>query len=136
LTFDKAINYKMCDLLLEMIKRKQDFEHKQKMRELDEQGEVLRSNEKELNDGYVQAVFRQGNGRQYAVILKGGRKNPMYYLMQVLSGGEINTGGTTSLDETNFGIQQMWVRHKPFKIDATLFTMRLIDSSNEPFDSP
>ena len=134
LTFDKVINYKMCSLLLDMVKRKQDFEHKQKMRELDEQGEVLRSNEKELNDGYVQAVYRQGNGRQYAVILKGGAKNPMYYLVQVLSGGEINTGGTTSLDETNFGAQQMWVRHKPFKIDATLFTMRLIDSSNQPFD--
>jgi hypothetical protein len=134
LTFDKAINYKMCTLLLDMIKRKQDFEHKQKLRELNEEGDVLRSNEKEFNDGYVQAVYRQGNGRQYAVILKGGSKNPMYHLMQVLSGGEINTGGTTSLDETNFGTQQMWVRHKPFKIDATLFTMRLIDSSKEPFD--
>ena len=134
LTFDKTITYGLCNQLLGLIKRKHDFEHQQKLKELNEEGEVLRSNEKELNDGYVQAIYRQGNGRQYAVILKGGAKNPMYHLMQVLSGGEINTGGTTSLDETNFGIQQMWVRHKPFKIDATLFTMRLIDSSKEPFD--
>lgn len=134
LTYDKAINYKMCSLLLDMIKHRQDFEHKQKMREFDERGTVLKSNEKELNDGYIQAVYRQGNGRQYVVILKGGTNNPKYYLMQVFSGGEINTGGTTKFDHTNYGVQQMWVRHKPFKIEATLFTMRLIDSSKQPFD--
>lgn len=134
LTFDKTINYKMCSLLLDMIKDRQDFEHKQKMRQFDEQGAVLKSNEKELNDGYIQAVYRQGNGRQFAVILKGGTNNPTYYLMQVFSGGEIDTGGTTKFDHTNYGMQQMWVRHKPFKIEATLFTMKLIDSSKEPFD--
>ena len=134
LTPDKTISYKMCSLLLDLIKKRQDFEHKQKMREFDERGTVLKSNEKELNDGYIQAVYRQGNGRQFAVILKGGTNNPTYYLMQVFSGGEINTGGTTKFDHTNYGVQQMWVRHKPFKIEATLFTMKLIDSSKEPFD--
>ena len=136
LTPEKPINYKICNDLLEMVKsrREHDQEMNDRKKELDERRIEVEANAKELNDGYVQAVFRQGNGRQYAVILKGGAKNPMYHLMQVLSGGQINTGGTTSLDETNFGIQQMWVRHKPFKIDATLFTMRLIDSSNQPFD--
>jgi hypothetical protein len=134
LTDDEPINNKMCSLLLDMIKDRQDFEHKQKLKEFDERGAIIKSNEKELNDGYVQAVYRQGNGRQYAVILKGGTNNPTYYLMQVFSGGEINTGGTTKFDERNYGVQQMWVRHKPFKIEATLFTMRLLDSSKEPFD--
>ena len=132
LTLDKTINYKLCDLLFERIAMVRDREHQ--MREFDAQGTVLKSNEKELNDGYVQAVYRQGNGRQFAVILKGGTNNPTYYLMQVLSGGEIDTGGTTKFDETNYGMQQMWVRHKPFKIEATLFTMKLLDSSKEPFD--
>ena len=134
LTYDKAINYKMCSLLLDMIKHRQDFEHKQKMREFDEPGTDHKSNVNEINDGYIQAVYRQGNGRQFAVILKGGTNNPTYYLMQVFSGGEIDTGGTTKFDHTNYGVQQMWVRHKPFKIEATLFTMKLIDSSKEPFD--
>lgn len=139
LTLDKTINYKMCSILLDMVKTQR--EHEQEMRgfderkkELDARRVVVEGNAKELNDGYVQAVYRQGNGSQYAVIMKGGAKNPTFYLMQVLSGGEINTGGTTKFDHTNYGIQQMWVRHKPFKIEATLFRMKLLDSSKEPFD--
>lgn len=132
LSLDETINYKMCNLLHERIKL--SLEYKQKMREFDEPGTDHKSNVNEINDGYIQAVYRQGNGRQFAVILKGGTNNPTYYLMQVLSGGEINTGGTTKFDERNYGVQQMWVRHKPFKIEATLFTMKLIDSSKEPFD--
>ena len=132
LTINETINNKMCSLLLEMIKSR--HEHKQKIRELDERGTVIKSNAKEINDGYIQAVYRQGNGRQYAVILKNGSYDPTFYLMQVLSGGEINTGGTTKFDETNYGVQQMWVRHEAFKVPATLFTMKLLDSSKEPFD--
>lgn len=139
LTLDKTITYKMCSILLDMVKTQR--EHEQEMRgfderkkELDARRVVVESNSKEINDGYIQAVYRQGYGRQYAVILKGGNNNPTYYLMQVLSGGEINTGGTTKFDNTNYGAQQLWVRHKPFKIEATLFTMRLIDSSKQPFD--
>jgi hypothetical protein len=139
LSLDETINYKMCNLLHERIKL--SLEYKQKMREFDERKKdldarrvVVEGNAKEINDGYVQAVYRQGNGRQYAVILKGGTHNPTFYLMQVISGGEINTGGTTKFDESNYGVQQMWVRHKPFKIEATLFRMKLLDSSKEPFD--
>ena len=139
LSLDETISYKMCNLLHERIRL--SAEHKQKMREFDERKKeldarrvVVEGNAKEINDGYIQAVYRQGNGRQYAVILKGGTNNPTYYLMQVLSGGEINTGGTTKFDERNYGVQQMWVRHKPFKIEATLFAMKLLDSSKEPFD--
>jgi hypothetical protein len=139
LTHDKTINYKMCSILLDMIKTQR--EHEQEMRGFDERKKLLdarrvvvEGNAKELNDGYIQAVYRQGNGRQFAVILKGGINNPTFYLMQVFSGGEINTGGTTKFDHTNYGVQQLWVRHKPFEIEATLFTMKLLDSSKEPFD--
>jgi hypothetical protein len=139
LSLDETINYKMCNLLHERIKL--SIEHEAKKREFEEdrrrlgaEQRILDANDKELNDGYVQAVYRQGNGRQFAVIMKGGAKNPTFYLMQVLSGGKIDTGGTTKFDESNYGMQQMWVRHKPFKIEATLFTMKLLDSSKEPFD--
>lgn len=139
LSLNETINYKMCNLLHERIRL--SVEHNQQMREFDERKNeldarrvVVEGNTKEINDGYIQAVYRQGNGRQYAVILKGGNNNPTYYLMQVLSGGEINTGGTTKFDHTNYGAQQLWVRHKPFKIEATLFTMKLLDSSKEPFN--
>lgn len=139
LTFNETINYKMCSILLDIITSTR--EHEQKMRGFDEKKKILDSRKlfvdgsgKEINDGYIQAVYNQGNGRQYVVILKGGTNNPTYYLTQVLSGGKCPIGGTTKFDETNFGIQQMWVRHKPFKIEATLFTMKLLDSSKEPFD--
>lgn len=142
LTLEQTINYGMCSSLRELITSKLDVN--QKVRDLNESKKRLDSyntnrisaneHEKEINDGYIQAVYRQGNGRQYAVILKGGNNNPTYYLMQVLSGGEINTGGTTKFDHTNYGTQQMWVKHKPFKIEATLFTMKLLDSSKEPFN--
>ena len=136
---DKTINYKMCSLLIDRITMIRDREHERRRSDdakkiLDARKLVVDGMGKELNDGYIQAVYRQGNGRQFAVILKGGTNNPTYYLMQVLSGGEIDTGGTTKFDETNYGMQQMWVRHKPFKIEATLFTMKLLDSSKEPFD--
>ena len=139
LTLDKTINNKMCDLLFERITMLRDREHQmrefdERKKTLDERRLVVEGNAKEINDGYIQAVYRQGNGRQFAVILKGGANNPTYYLMQVLSGGEIDTGGTTKFDDTNYGVQQMWVRHKPFEIDATRFTMKLLDSSKQPFD--
>ena len=134
LTLEKTINYNMCSLLLEMIKGRQEHEYKQKSRELDDQGNVLKSNEKELNDGYIQAVYNQGNGAQYVVILKGGNNNPTYYLMQVLSGGKCPIGGTTKFDETSYSKQQIWVRDEPFKIPATLFTMKLLDSSKQPIN--
>ena len=134
LTLEKTINYKTCSLLLEMIKGRQEHEYKQKSRELDAQGTVLKSNEEELNNGYIQAVYNQGNGGQYVVILKGGTNNPKYYLMQVLSGGKCPIGGTTKFDETSYSNQQMWVRDEPFKIPATLFTMKLLDSSKQPID--
>lgn len=132
LTLEKTINYKMCELLSEMIKSR--HEHKDKLRELDEQGNIVKSNEKELNDGYIQAVYNKGNGEQYVVILKGGTNNPTFYLMQVISGGKCPIGGTTKFDETNYSRQEMWVRDKPFEIDATLFTMKLLDSSKQPID--
>lgn len=139
LTLDKTINVEICNLLNEMISSRREHEHE--MRKFDDEKKILDArkivvdaNEKEINDGYIQAVYRQGNGMQYIVILKGGTNNPTYYLMQVISGGECNTGGTTKFDQTNYGMQQMWVRHKPFKIEATLFTMKLLDSSKEPFD--
>lgn len=139
LTLDKSINYKMCNILLDIITSTR--EHEQKMRGFDEEKKILDAKKlvvdgsgKEINDGYIQAAYNQGNGRQYVVILKGGTNNPTYYLMQVLSGGKCPIGGITKFDETNFGIQQIWVRHKPFKIEATLFTMKLLDSSKEPFD--
>ena len=132
LTLDETISVGMCNLLFEMIMNKRDNE--QVMSGFDERRRGLDSKQKELNDGYVQAVYRQGNGGQYVVILKNASNNPTYYLMQVISGGELKTGGTTKIDETNYGMQQMWVRHEPFKVDATLFTMKLLDSSKEPFD--
>lgn len=139
LTIDKVINYKMCNILMEMINSKRV--HEQKMRKFDERKKeldarrvVVEGNVKEINDGYVQAVYKIGKSTQYAVILKGGTSNPTYYLLQILSGGEINTGGTTKFDETNYGIQQIWVKHKPFKINATLFTVKILESSKQPFD--
>lgn len=139
LSLDETINYKMCNLLHERIKL--SLEYKKKMREFDERKKeldarrvVVEGNVKEINDGYVQAVYKIGKSTQYAVILKGGTSNPTYYLLQILSGGEINTGGTTKFDETNYGIQQIWVKHKPFKINATLFTVKLLESSKQPFD--
>jgi hypothetical protein len=132
LTLDETINVGICNLLTEMLMSRRT--HQQEMSGFDERRGRLDSKQKELNDGYVQAVYRQGNGRQYVVILKNGSNNPTYYLMQVISGGELKTGGTTKFDETNYGMQQMWVRDEAFKVDATLFTMKLLDSSKEPFD--
>ena len=133
LSLNKTINYEMCSMLMEMVTSRR--EHEQKMRGFDDARKlVVDGNEKEINDGYIQAVYNQGNGGQYVVIIKGGTNNPTFYLMQVLSGGKCTIGGTTKFDETTYGMQQMWVRHKPFEIPATLFTMKVLDSSKEPFD--
>jgi len=135
-TLDETINLGMCNSLIEMLMSRRTYEQEMSERRgsLDSDRLNGKEKQKELNDGYVQAVYRQGNGGQYVVILKNASNNPTYYLMQVISGGELKTGGTTKFDETNYGLQQMWVRHEPFKVDATLFTMKLLDSSKEPFD--
>lgn len=138
LTLNKTINVGMCNLLIEMITTRR--KHEQEMRSLNDEKKILDARKlvvdgrgKEINDGYIQAVYNQGNGGQYVVILKGGA-NGTFYLMQVISGGKCPIGGTTKFDETTYGNQQMWVRHEPYKIPATLFTMKLLNSSKEPFD--
>jgi hypothetical protein len=136
-TLDSEIDGSLCNSLVEMLENR--VENAQMGRyyggkssnpyELD-----AYSMEKELNAGYIQAVYNMGNVAQYVVILKGSSTNPTFYLMQVLHGGKCNTGGTTKFNETSYEPQQIWVRHEAFKVPATLFTMRLIKSSKQPID--
>ena len=139
LTLNQTIDYKMCELLFESIMLTRDYEQEmrrfdEEKKRLDERRRVVEGNVNEINDGYIQAVYRDGNGRQFAVILKDGINNPTFYLIQILSGGKIDTGGTTKFDDSNYGVQQIWIRHKPFKIEAKLFSIRLLDSSKQQFD--
>lgn len=137
-TLNSEINLGMCNLLIDRMIDKRKYE--EEMRRFEEEKRRLDAGKrrvdgmgKELNEGYIQATYIQGNSAQYVVILKGGVKG-RHYLMQVISGGKCPIGGTTKFDETTYGIQQMWVRDEPFKIKATLFTMKLLDSSKSPFD--
>lgn len=137
-TLNSTINVGICNLLIEMMidTRRHNEElrrFEEEKRRLDAEKRRVDSMGKELDEGYVQASYIQGNSAQYVVIIKGGVR-PKYYLMQVISGGKCPVGGTTIFDETTKVIQQMWVRHEPFKIKATLFKMKLLDSSNRPFD--
>lgn len=138
-TLNSTITVRMCNLLIDRVIRR--HEHEQEMRRLDAekrridaQGRVVASMGQELDDGYIQATYTQGNSAQYVVILKRGGANPTFYLMQVVSGGKCPIGGTTKFDETTNSVQQMWVRDEPFKIPAKLFTMKLLDSSKRPFN--
>lgn len=138
-SLNSTINGEICNLLLEMLVMRRDHEEEMKRFydekiKLDLRKTVVDSKEKELNDGYIQAVYNEGNSARYVVILKGITTNPTFYLMQVLHGGKCNTGGTTKFDETTYEPQQIWVRHEAFEVPATLFTMRLIKSSKEPID--
>lgn len=131
ITLNSKINGDLCNSLIEILKDRRDFYESKQSKPYELDG---KSKQKEINDGYIQAVYNQGNRNQYMVVLKDGNTNPMFYLMQVISGGKCNTGGTTKFDETNYNIQQIWVRHEAFKVNATLFTVRLLKSSKEPFD--
>lgn len=136
-TLNSTINVAICNLLIEMMMDERRYNEEmrrfeEEKRRLDAESLVVDGMEKELNDGWIKALYIRDHG-QYIVILKGG-ENGTYYLMQVISGGECPVGGTTKFDETTYGVQQMWVRDEPFKIPATLFTMKLLDSSKRLSD--
>jgi hypothetical protein len=136
-TLNSEINGKLCDMLLKMLENRGERAQMGRYYEGKSSSPYepdAYSKEKEFNDGYIQAVYNEGNSAQYVVILKNGLTNPTFYLMQVLHGGKCNTGGTTKFDETTYDVQQIWVRHEAYKVPATLFTMRLLDSSKRPFD--
>lgn len=136
-TLNSTINVSICNILVEMIIMNR--EHEQDMRRFAEEkrrldAEKIRVDgmEKELNDGWIRSRFIRDHG-QYIIVLKGGVRGT-YYLIQVISGGKCPVGGTTKFDETKYGIQEMWVRDEAFKIPATLFRMKILDSSKKRSD--
>lgn len=108
------------------------IEYMMELRRLDEEKKKIDAMDRELNEGYIFNFYR-GDYGQFIIVQKGGRYGT-YYLMQVLSGGICSSGGTMKFNESTYSPQKVWVRDEPFKIRATLFTMKLIDFSKNRSD--
>ena len=57
-------------------------------------------------------------------------KKGVYYLMEVLAGGECTMGGTMKFDENSTIVQDVWVRESPDEERYKGFKMKIIDKSN------
>ena len=80
--------------------------------------------QKQIDGGYIQRVLR-GRFSQYLIVLKGG----VYFLMEVIAGGEC-TMGTMKFNENTSALQDVLVRESPNVERLKGFKMKIIDKSN------
>jgi hypothetical protein len=130
LSINSTINIGYCESIIEyLIEYRRLDEEKKK---LDEEKKKIDAMDRELNEGLIFSSYRRDYG-SFIVVQKGGRFGT-YYLMEVLSGGMCSSGGTMKFNEFTYEPQKVWVRDEPFKVRATLFTMKLIDFSKNRND--
>lgn len=110
------ISYRMCELAKDWIAI--DRKNKTNIGELNRQ----------IEGGYIQTVkrFERKNSLiiQHLIVLKKG----VYYLMEVLAGGEC-TMGTMIFDENSTLVQDVLVRESPEEQTYKGFKMKIIDKS-------
>ena len=84
---------------------------------------------RQIEGGYIETVRRNKRKNilmsQHLIVSKKG----VYYLMEVLAGGEC-TMGTMKFDENSTIVQDVWVRESPDEERYKGFKMKIIDKSN------
>ena len=105
------ISYKSCEITGDYILYYREY--KSKIGELDRQ----------IDEGYIQ-ILRKTSWSQHLIV----SKNGVYYLMQVLAGGEC-TMGTMKFDENSSEVQDVWVRESPNEEKFNVFKMKIVDKN-------
>tara|TARA_Y100001954_G_scaffold89289_1_gene97827 strand:+ start:460 stop:1275 length:816 start_codon:yes stop_codon:yes gene_type:complete len=111
------ISYRMCEITRDYITS---------VRQLNTEMDELN---RQIEGGYIETVrrFERKNilMSQHLIVSKKG----VYYLMEVLAGGEC-TMGTMKFDENSTIVQDVWVRESPDEERYKGFKMKIIDKSN------
>ena len=114
------ISYRMCELAYKWISVDRGPNTTIDIDELNRQ----------IEGGYIETVrrFKRKNilMSQHLIVSKKG----VYYLMEVLAGGECTKGGTMKFDENSTIVQDVWVRESSDEERYKGFKMKIIDKSN------
>ena len=125
---NSIINGKYCDLIQEYIYNIREI-NQTYLREVRELNNKYNRNEKQ--GGNIYAVYNtEGSPRfgQYLIV----KKNNWFYLMDIVSGGELIMG-TMKFNESNYNLQDVWVRQSPNEKKYKGFKMRII-GKNKDYD--
>ena len=112
---NSIINGTYCDLIQEYIYNIRELNNKY--------------NRNEKQGGNIYAVYNtDGSPRfgQYLIV----KKNNWFYLMDIVSGGELIMG-TMKFNESNYNLQDVWVRQSPNEKKYKGFKMRIIGKNTD-----
>ena len=110
---DDLISFESCEIISDYI-----FDYREIKR-----GQA--NLQKQIYGGYIQTVIKPRFG-QYLIV----KKNNVFYLMDIVSGGEC-TMGTMKFDENTFNLQDVWVKESPNEERFKVFKMKIIDVSRD-----
>ena len=109
---DDLISFESCEIISDYI-----FDYREIKR-----GQTR--SQSQIDGGDIQTVYNAGARGQYLIVLKGG----VYFLMEVIAGGEC-TKGTMKFNESNYNLQDVWVRESPYAEEYKGFKMRILDKN-------